>query len=373
MKSGQEIRPLIRLRGVAAIYVMLFHYVLGLPFSNPGTTFLAHGYLAVDLFFVLSGFVMALNYGHMFRAGLLRGSYVKFLGRRVARVYPLYFAMTLVAGVLALTGILTPVQVPVPFALVTNLLMVQSWGLTESLDSPAWSISAEWAAYLLFPAILAPCLFRRPSRAWLVLFACVGLLAVLCVVPQSWGHRPRQATLLDLHTSFLAMPVVRCLPEFALGILAFRASATPYGLALARSRWLSVVICLGIILLLMVPRTDLLVVLLFPFLVVSLTSEQHLPGRILASPLAELAGLLSYSIYLTHDLLGGVTGRVHGAVERLGLTHAQTYAAVVGVVLTFPCAYLAYRFIEVPGRRWLRLVFEGSAPVVPIAAEPGAP
>ena len=373
MKSGQEIRPLTGLRGVAAIYVMLFHYVLGLPFSNPGTTFLAHGYLAVDLFFVLSGFVMALNYGHMFRAGLLRGSYVKFLGRRVARVYPLYFAMTLVAGVLALTGNLDSVQEPVPFALMTNLLMVQSWGLTESLDSPAWSISAEWAAYLLFPAILAPCLFRRPSRAWLALFACVGLLAVLCVVPQSWGHRPRQATLLDLHTSFLAMPVVRCLPEFALGILAFRASATPYGLALARSRWLSAVICLGIILLLMVPRTDLLVVLLFPFLVVSLTSEQHLPGRILASPLAELAGLLSYSIYLTHDLLGGVIGRVHGAVERLGLAHAQTYAAVVGVVLTFPCAYLAYRFIEVPGRRWLRLVFEGSAPVVPIAAEPGAP
>ena len=373
MRPGQEIRPLTGLRGVAAVYVMLFHYVLGLPFSNPGTTFLAHGYLAVDLFFTLSGFVMALNYGHMFRAGLLRSNYARFLGRRVARVYPLYFALTLVGGILVLAGNLDPVSVPVPFALVTNLLMVQSWGVAESLDGPAWSISAEWAAYLLFPAILAPCLFGRPSRAWLALSACVGLLAVLCVVPQSWGQRPSQATLLDLHTSHLALPVVRCLPEFALGILAFRASATPHGSALARSRWLSPVLCLGIILLLTIPRTDLLVVLLFPFLVVSLTSEQHRPGRILASPIAELAGLLSYSIYLTHDLMGGLIGRVHGVVERLGLAHAQTYAAAVGVVLTFPCAYLAYRFIEVPGRRWLRLVFEGSAPVVPIVAEPGAP
>lgn len=373
MRSGQEIRPLTGLRGVAAIYVMLFHYVLGLPFSNPGTTLLAHGYLAVDLFFVLSGFVMALNYSQMFRSGLMRSNYARFLGRRVARVYPLYFAMTIVGSVLVLAGSLEPMGTSIPFALATNLLMIQSWGLAGSLDGPAWPISAEWAAYLLFPAILVPCLFRRPLQAWLALSACVGLLVMLCLIPQSLGHRPRPDTLLDLHTSYMALPVVRCLPEFTLGILAFRASATPCGLILARSRWLSPLVCLGVILLLTIPRTDLVVVLLFPILVVSLTSEQHRAGRILASRPAELAGLLSYSIYLTHDLLGGLINWLHGTVEHLGMAHAQIYAAAAGVGLTFPCACLAYRFIEVPGRRWLRLAFEGSAPVTPIVAEPGAP
>ena len=53
MRTGQEIKALTGLRGVAAIYVMIFHYYSGLPLSNPGTTLISHGYLAVDLFFVL--------------------------------------------------------------------------------------------------------------------------------------------------------------------------------------------------------------------------------------------------------------------------------------------------------------------------------
>jgi peptidoglycan/LPS O-acetylase OafA/YrhL len=63
MREHREIRSLTGLRGVAVAYVVVHHFFLGLTFTNPFTTFLAHGYLAVDLFFVLSGFVMTLNYG----------------------------------------------------------------------------------------------------------------------------------------------------------------------------------------------------------------------------------------------------------------------------------------------------------------------
>ena len=351
---------------------MIFHYVLGLPFSNPVTTFIGHGYLGVDLFFVLSGFVMALNYGRMFEAGLSAPAYVEFLGRRIARVYPLYLVATVCGLFLVVMGCLQAPHSSIAITFLINLLMIQSWGLTESLDAPAWSISAEWAAYLLFPAMLFPCLFRHPSWAWRSAIVCVVTLAVLCMLPQSWGHRPTQTTLLDLHASQFALPVVRCLSEFALGLLAFRLSASPFGLVLAQDRWLSGTICVIIIFLMTIPRSDFLVVLLFPTLVISLTSDQHLPGRILSSPGVEFIGLLSYSIYLTHDLMGGLLGWVHGLAYSIGLRHAQTYAAVVGILLTFPISYLAYSLIEVPSRRWLRTLFERTQPPA-VVVEPSAP
>jgi peptidoglycan/LPS O-acetylase OafA/YrhL len=188
----RNIKSLTGLRGVAAVYVVAFHYSIGLPFSNPFTTFLAHGYLAVDLFFVLSGFVMALNYGHMFVSGWSAAAYRRFLGRRIARVYPLYLAGTIAACFLVLAGCLeAPRSAPIGLALALNVIMVQAWGFVESLDGPGWSISAEWAAYLLFPALLVPTLFGRPAIAWLSAFACAGVLAALCALPASFVGNAR--------------------------------------------------------------------------------------------------------------------------------------------------------------------------------------
>jgi len=149
-------------------------------------------------------------------------------------------------------------------------------------------------------------------------------------------------------------------PEFALGLLTFRVAGTPFGRAVAESLWIAPALCLGTCALMMVPGADLAVVVVFPMLVLSLTSDRHAAGRILACPLAAFLGQLSYSIYLTHNLMGGVLTWTHRYAEGLGLRHAQIYAAAVAVLLTFACAFLAYRFIEVPGRRWLRTVFEGA-------------
>jgi peptidoglycan/LPS O-acetylase OafA/YrhL len=363
MQPGQEIKPLTGLRGIAAIYVVLYHYSMGLPFSSPEATFLAHGYFAVDLFFVLSGFVMALNYAHMFGRFWSTPAYLKFLGRRIARIYPLYFAMTLCACFLAAVGFIEPPHATsIGVTFLPNLVMVQSWGLTQSLDYPAWSISAEWGAYLLFPLLLAPCLFHRPSLAVISGAVCVAILAVLSTLPQYWAHQSKPAALLDISDPRLALPVLRCVPEFALGLLAFRVAGTPFGPTVAESRWIAPALCLGAGALMMIPGADLAVVLVFPLLVLSLTSDRHVAGRILACPLAAFLGQLSYSIYLTHNLMGGVLTWTHRHAEGFGLRHAQIYAAAVALLLTFPCAFLAYRFIEAPGRRWLRALFEGAPP-----------
>ena len=127
-----------------------------------------------------------------------------------------------------------------------------------------------------------------------------------------------------------------------------------------------------IIVLLTVPEADLGVVILFPLLILALTSDDRLPGRVLACQPVEFLGRLSYSIYLTHELMSGLMGQVHAAIKALGWPHAETYAAAVGAMLTFPLAWLSYHFVEVPGRRWLRRVFHGGVGRA-ITAEPSAP
>jgi len=359
MAESNEIKPLTGLRGVAALYVVAFHYLDGLTFSSPGKTFLAHGYLAVDLFFVLSGFVMALSYARMFYTGFSLSTYWKFLGRRLARVYPLYLAATVVALFLVLLGWLPyvgPGSLGITF--VANLFMIQTWGIGASLDAPGWSISTEWAAYLLFPLLLIPALYRRALYAWLSGAVALAILGVLCWIPASVAHKASADAVLNLSEPRLALPVWRCLSEFLLGLLAFRIASDTRGLFRASRGWISSFLVLAALAALTVPRADLFFVFLLPPLIAVLSEGDYLPQRILSSEIAQLGGKLSYSIYLVHVLFTDALGFIHHQVALLGLPHGQSYGAVVCIVLTLVCAWLAHRFIEVPARQWLRRVLE---------------
>lgn len=347
------------LRGAAAVYVVLHHYFIGLSFTNPFNTFLAHGYLAVDLFFVLSGFVMTLNYSRMFHQGWSRTSMLTFLSRRIARVYPLYLVATTCALLLIIAGWLeNPTSSSLKLNFAMNLAMVQAWGFGPSLDGPGWSISAEWAAYLLFPLLLSASFFRKPLWGWLSAATSVAVLVFLCILPATAAHNLRPLAILDLHASYRGIAVLRCVPEFTLGILAARLLGSRTADWLGSNRWVGLALCLGLLIMMAVPRADLAVVLLFPALILCLSSDDHLPSIILGSKPVHYLGMLSYSLYLVHDLVGGLMGWTHRYAHTHGLAHAQTYAAVVGIFLTFPIAACAYKVIELPGRRFLRRLIE---------------
>ena len=370
----REIRALTGLRGLAALYVVAFHYAGELPFSNPITTLFAHGYLAVDLFLILSGFVMALNYAEAFTIDFSFSTYADFLWRRVARIYPLYILMTIVSSLFFYFGIykLAPFERSLTTVVVINAGMVQSWGLSASLDAPAWSISAEWAAYLLFPACLVPCLFKGRTTAITTALLCIACLAILCLIPRSWGlpaalgKNYNNAALLDHSEAWMALPLLRCLPEFALGVLTFRLSAASkrlHGFGYPPA-W---VLLVFILVLLTLPRSDLAVVLIFPLLIISLVVDVDIGHRVLSSDPLEFLGRLSYSIYLVHSLMSGLLIRVHSMLEADGVKHAQTIAAVVSIVAVLPCAYLTYRFVEIPCRLWLNRRLPASRAVAQVA------
>jgi peptidoglycan/LPS O-acetylase OafA/YrhL len=153
----KEVLPLTGLRGVAAIWVLAMH-IRNLsghvyPAAKDELSWIANaGYLGVDIFFALSGFVLAYSY-----PSLSRSEYLPFIWKRLARIYPIHLAT------LALTG-LTAVALGDRFAssslqsvegLVSSLLLTHGWAypIRGTWNVPSWSISVEFAAYLLFPML----------------------------------------------------------------------------------------------------------------------------------------------------------------------------------------------------------------------------
>jgi peptidoglycan/LPS O-acetylase OafA/YrhL len=175
-RAEREMATLDGLRGVAAFAVVLMHVSVLAP----------HAYLAVDLFFVLSGFVLEHAYGARLAAGW---SPLAFMRKRIRRLYPLY-ALGLVVSVLAVGAALlvhrgvgwTPGSLAAAAA--TGALMAPLWSPADTplypLNFPAWTLLAELAANAVYGwayrRLSGPMLF-----AWTL--ACGLLLGWL-----TWGH-----------------------------------------------------------------------------------------------------------------------------------------------------------------------------------------
>ncbi len=166
MRSG-EIKALTGLRIVAAVWVVLFHFRPLLRDAAPGfldalTPVLNCGAQGVDLFFILSGFVLTWNYLDRMGWSWSTRATLHFLWLRLARVWPVYL-VTLHLAALWVIFTLHVGHVPsqeidrfTAISYVRQVLLVQLWFQpffdNSSWDGPAWSISAEWLAYLLVRA-----------------------------------------------------------------------------------------------------------------------------------------------------------------------------------------------------------------------------
>src|SRR5471032_1559875 len=98
MPAVRDLRPLTALRFFAAMWVVLYHYWPNLNGEHM-PALVAHGYLGVELFFVLSGFILCHVYLDQFASGRFR--YGGFLWARLARVYPLHIAALVGIGLMA--------------------------------------------------------------------------------------------------------------------------------------------------------------------------------------------------------------------------------------------------------------------------------
>ena len=359
-ESKKEIRALTGLRGVAAFYVMLYHFHIYEYLPDIGHDFFKHGYLCVDLFFVLSGFVMAKTYEKLFAHGFTGKNYKTFLGRRFARVFPLYLLLTLVAVLYYGTH---PQNIPTNvnfsgMAITVNLLGIQNWGFAKSIIGPGWSISTEFAAYLLFPFYCLRLLSNSARQAIVVTVSAALALCALVLLPEDISHVQRFSGPLDmsLGTNFSAM--ARCLLEFPLGIALYRALNVPKIDAAFQTKGLSVLLSVAIFGLLMIPNTDLIIAFLFPLLIATLVHDAGWVAAVLKrGPLYDL-GVVSYSFYLVHIMSFWAKWRMESLWTKTGLPHMVTAVIVMQTIFSLVMAIGLYFFVEKPSRRVLRHLFE---------------
>jgi peptidoglycan/LPS O-acetylase OafA/YrhL len=291
-----ELRPLTSVRGLFAWVVVLYHIRLAclgwLPIGV--IQLLAKGYLAVDIFFLLSGFVIWLNYGERLRG---RGATADFLVRRLARVWPLHLVMLAFGAAIAALLLATGRQADhFPFALLPlHLAMMQDWGWSNALlwNDPAWSISGEWGAYLLTPLVV----LILPRRDWptpaLIGAAATPLLLLFVLL---WARHG------GLGYSISEYGLLRCLAEFSCGAMLsvlwrrwrgdarIEAGCWATGIALLAAWWAGV------------PET-LALPFAFAALLLALALGAERPRHPLAGRTIHWLGEISYATYLSHFLL----------------------------------------------------------------------
>src|SRR5436190_14363012 len=199
------------MRGFAALWVVLFHLQSG-PFSHgislPGE-FIRHGFWGVDVFFVLSGFILSYVYEASFVGKIVPADYFHYLGLRLARIYPLHlvtFAAAFACYIWSVTighGTATTANFGFHEAIM-NLTLLHAWGTTKSLswNDVSWSISAEWFAYVF---LLVPCvrLLRDvPRRMLYLITAAAWGLVIFVYLPLT------SSTLLDMTYDFGIVRIV---------------------------------------------------------------------------------------------------------------------------------------------------------------------
>jgi peptidoglycan/LPS O-acetylase OafA/YrhL len=348
----RQLLGLTGLRGIAAWWVVVYHIKEYLPAGSPGWLQAAceQGYLAVDLFFVLSGFIISYNYLPAFSSFNLIG-YLRFLGIRLARIYPLHLFMIVLYLANPLAIALASSQGRDvgrydPLYYVMSILLVQNWGLADHLawNIPAWSISTEWMAYLLFP--LLAWVAKKNSGNILYTLAGVGIpLALLGIGLNLMGE--------TLGTDIPRNGLIRCLCEFSTGAFVYRLwVAGGKSKATKGSVYVLLAVCMA--LLFMTGIDDIWIVpAMWACTIFLLATEPALIERMFEHRLVEIIGLWSYSTYLAHYF---VRDWVKFLLVRDGIPNGAILFCYASATLV--ASGLLYRFVELPGRRSGRRLVE---------------
>ena len=338
------VASLTGLRGIAALFVFIFHYSyfnpgirldLSIPVIGKALQFpLVFGFAGVDLFFVLSGFLLALPFA---RATLSRSAHpplTQYYKRRLLRVFPAYYAqlaIILIVGAWFITW--KPLN---GISLLAHLLMFfnMGWDPVRPMVGIWWTLPVELSFYLVLPFIAS---FMRPGR-WMVFLLASILLSMLYRIwsVDHFAAEPGEAV-------FLAASLLPgSLPEFLLGasaamivqkfdlqaikrptawvldgiflagvILAnvwFWKVMLPYGSIFWSGHWSMVI-------------APLALGLPLSMIVISLYWGSRIGSLLFANPVVYFLGLISYSLYLWHFVV----------LQQAGVIFGEAYTSMQGL------------------------------------------
>lgn len=344
LQSKQHFEILDGLRGIAAFAVVVFHFMEWI-YTDPSKNFLGHGFLAVDFFFCLSGFVIGYAYDDRIAKMGLRNFFIA----RIIRLHPLVIAGSILglltflfdpfgghlelysAGKIILTFICSLFLVPYPF------IADRGFNLF-SFNAPAWSLFWEYIANILYALVL-----YRIRKNYLVLLTIFSAMAICCVAYNSgnllggWSGPTFWDGCARISYSFLAGLLIyrsnwiikNKLGFAGLTILLLLAFIMPF----SEWNWIS----------------EPLVVLFYFPLLISLGA-----GAVLKPELKKaciFSGKISYPLYMTHYSVLWMFGNYY--VNYKPDSNQLVLVIVTAVILLVGFAYLVMAFFDIPVRNYL--------------------
>jgi peptidoglycan/LPS O-acetylase OafA/YrhL len=326
------------------------------PATRDFAEYLRAGFLGVEVFFILSGFIIAYQYADKFTVFTVT-TYRNFLLLRVARIYPVHLATLMVMLVLFLGARVASVQLNLaenftPYSFVGNVFMLQSLPTVAAWNVPSWSICCEFMAYLAFPLLalwLAGIKTAKRGFAFAAIVLLGGVLAMLAVTlfvsnsPSSDGMR------------WLRISV-----EFTLGCLLFAGwrhlGSKQFG---SGWDWAAVGSVLGIIgVIALVGGETSLALLALPFIaifVLACAGATGWVGRLLSTRIMIWGGKISFSVYMTHFILLMLANKLlpwEVFESSSAVVRALALICYFGAVVAVGAA--CYHFVEEPARKLIR-------------------
>jgi len=344
-----HLKALTGLRFIAAFMVVMYHFgrpKAPLAFHNV----IAHGFVAVTLFFVLSGFILSYSYSNT--RGEMKVSSRDFWVARLARIYPVYLLGFLlftpyVSERLRALGVADSQNIGAYGAAALGL--AQAW-LTACVgvwNPPSWSLSAEAFFYLMFPFI-GPYILALSRRRLIIAAIIFWLLSLSAQLMHALGHH--------LSQDFWAFNPLLRFPEFLLGIVLgrFWMIRVP-GRFDAYAPILSVLAMGGLFAVLALdidedwflngPTAPIMMLLIY-----SLAMGRGRLAKVLASKPLVLLGESSYSLYILHWplwlLIGGYLS------DDLHLPKSAVF--VIYAVLAVAASILSFKLLEQPANKFIR-------------------
>ncbi len=360
-----KIKPLTSLRFFFALMVFLRH--TGSLFSHEQfratqsdfftglyNNFFYEGFVGVNFFFMLSGFILALNYKGRLLSGKI--NFKEFWVARVARIYPLHLFTLLLAIPFSLKGMAAAKSFWLT-KLLLNIFLLQSFvpdpDVYFSWNVTAWSISDEMFFYFLFPFIIIAC-FRFKKSFNLV------LLMLVLLVPAAIYFTPRTLT----YHLFYINPVFRIV-DFALGILVYNIYEKINFNSFFKARYAATfteLFAIGLFCLFFGfhntvqegYRYSFYYWLPIAFIIFVFMHQAGYVSKLLSAKALVIGGEISFSFYLLHHL---VIRYISYANSKLFMIHHAYKLIIVIFLVAAVASYLCYRYIEMPSNNFIKAKF----------------
>ena len=336
---SKDIRSLTGIRFFASLWVVLFHYreeLARIEVMKPFKWLVDFGYLAVPMFFILSGFILSHTY---FSSYSFKG-HAEFVYRRFARLWPVHvasiFALLVYMGIIvAHSGQIESDNYPWDI-LPLEVVMVRCWFSKDLLwNYPAWSIHAEWFAYLFIFPIAFVC-FRKGTNRLSLLLVISLLLAGNAILPV----KQFPGTCAEIIFLFLA----------GSGLYRLRVLLQDFpGTWCANAGLLLLVVAISALFI----HSIELVYFAFALIIFGLSYDGGWLGKFLSLRPVVYGGMISYSMYMSHAVVikffAAAAHKIGMQTQSMQITGAFIF---IGAVLISASAF--YHLIEAPCNKVLR-------------------